>query len=259
MALTRFESWACALFGAILHFYPAAYREEYGREMQLVLVDRLRAEANLAARLFSTLGVMASVVADAPRQHLHVLNQDLRVAVRAMRREKPFAIVAIGTVAIGIGLTCAVFSVGKALLVDALPYREAERSVMVWVRNPLQGFDRDYTSYPRLLDWREHSRLIETFGGYTFRDSVMSGSGDPEQLRVVRATPEFFDVVHAEPVAGRLIAANEEDAAVVVLSYGLWQRRFGGQWSAVGQTLRLDSAPVHHHRSDAPDVSFPRA
>ena len=243
MPVTRVERWARALFGAVLHLYPASYRDEYGREMTLVLVDRLRGEHHAAARVVVFLGAIASVFADAPKQHALVLAQDLRLALRLIRREQWFATVAIGTVAIGIALSTAVFSAGKSLLVDALPYREAERATMVWVTNPRQGFDRDFTSYPRLLAWREHSQLIETFAGYTFRKAVVTGIGDPEQLRVVKATPEFFHVVRTEPVVGRLFAATEEQAAVVVLSRGLWQRKFGGHWSAVGQTLRLDSAP----------------
>jgi len=243
MPVTRVERWARALFGAVLHLYPASYRDEYGREMTLVLVDRLRGEHHAAARVVVFLGAIASVFADAPKQHALVLAQDLRLALRLIRREKWFATVAIGTVAIGIAQSTAVFSAGKSLLVDALPYREAERATMVWVTNPRQGFDRDFTSYPRLLAWREHSQLIETFAGYTFRKAVVTGIGDPEQLRVVKATPEFFHVVRTEPVVGRLFAATEEQAAVVVLSHGLWQRKFGGQWNAVGQTLRLDSAP----------------
>ncbi len=230
------------LFGAVLHLYPASYRDEYGREMTLVLVDRLRGE-HKPARAVVFLGAIASVLADAPKQHALVLAQDLRLALRLIRRERWFATVAIGTVAIGIAVSTAVFSVGKSLLVDNLPYREAERATMVWVTNPRQGFDRDFTLYPRLLAWRERSELIEAFAGYTFRQAVVTGVGDPEQLRVVRATPEFFDVLRTEPVVGRLFAANEEQAAVVVLGHGLWQRKFGGQWSVVGQTLRLDSAP----------------
>jgi putative ABC transport system permease protein len=243
MPLTRVERWARALFGAVLHLYPASYRDEYGREMALVLVDRLRGEHNAVARVVMFLGAIASVLADAPKQHALVVAQDLRLALRLIRRERWFATVAIGTVAIGIALSTAVFSVGKSLLVDTLPYREAERATMVWVTNPRQGFDRDFTSYPRLLAWGERSQLIETFAGYAFRQAVVTGSGDPEPLRVVRATPEFFHVVHTEPVVGRLFAATEEHAAVVVLSQGLWQRKFGGQVSAVGQTLRLDSTP----------------
>ncbi len=243
MPVTRVERWARALFGAVLHLYPASYRDEYGREMTLVLVDRLRGGHQAAARVVVFLGAVASVLADVPKQHALVLAQDLRLALRLIRRERWFATVAIGTVAIGIALSTAVFSVGKSLLVDALPYREGERATMVWVTNPRQGFERDFTSYPRLLAWRERSELIEAFAGYTFRQAVVTGVGDPEQLRVVRATPGFFDVVRTEPVVGRAFAATEEDAAVVVLSHGLWQRKFGGQWSAVGQALRLDSVP----------------
>src|SRR5688572_3170360 len=243
MPVTRVERRARALFAAVLHLYPASYRDEYGREMTLVLVDRLRAEHTAVARAVLLLGAIAAVLADAPKQHVLVLAQDLRLALRLIRRERWFATVAIGTVAIGIALSTAVFSVGKSLLVDQLPYREAERAAMVWVTNPRQGFDRDVTSYPRLLAWRDHSQSIETFASYTFRRAVVTGLGDPEQLLVVRATPEFFDVVQTEPIAGRLFAATEEQAAVVVLGHGLWQRKFGGDASAVGQVLRLDSVP----------------
>ena len=120
---------------------------------------------------------IASVLADAPKQHALVLAQDLRLALRLIRRERWFATVAIGTVAIGIALSTAVFSVGKSLLVDALPYREAERAAMVWVTNPRQGRDRDVTSYPRLLAWRERSQLIETFAAYAFRRAVRDRHG----------------------------------------------------------------------------------
>ena len=243
MPVTRIERRARRLFGAVLHLYPASYRDEYGREMTLVLVDRLRGEHNAAARVVVFFAAIAAVFADAPKQHAFVLAQDLRLALRLIRRERWFATVAIGTVALGIALSTAVFSVGKSLLVDALPYREAERAAMVWVTNPRQARDRDVTSYPRLLAWRVRSQLIEAFAGYAFRRAVVTGIGDPEQLLVVRATPEFFGVVQTEPVVGRLFAATEEQAAVVVLGYGLWQRKFGGNASAVDQILRLDSVP----------------
>jgi hypothetical protein len=119
--------------------------------MTLVLLDRLRGERNAAARVVVLFAAVASVFADAPKQHAFLLAQDLRLARRLIRRERWFATVAIGTVALGIALPTAVFSAGKSLLVDALPYREAERAAMAWVTNPRQGRDRDVTSYPRLL------------------------------------------------------------------------------------------------------------
>src|ERR671913_1728404 len=188
MPVTRVERRARALFTAVLHLYPASYRDEYGREMTLVLLDRLRDERMAAARVVVLFAAVAAVFADAPEQHAFVVAQDLRLAFRLIRRERWFATVAIGTVALGIALSTAVFSVGKSLLVDALPYREAERAAMVWVSNPRQARDRDVTSYPRLLAWRERSQLIETFAAYTYRRAVVTGLADPEQLLVVRAT-----------------------------------------------------------------------
>jgi putative ABC transport system permease protein len=243
MPATPAERRARRLFEAVLHVYPASYRGEYGKEMTLVLIDRLRGERAAAARFAVLATAVASVFADAPRQHAVVLMQDLRLALRLIRRERWFASVAIATVALGIALPTAVFSAGKALLVDALPYRDAERAAMVWVTNPRQGRERDVTSYPRVAAWRERSQLIEAFAAYAYRRVVVTGTGDPEQLVVVRATPEFFDIVHAEPVVGRLFGGADEHAAVVVLGHALWQRRFGAQPSVVGQMLRLDGMP----------------
>lgn len=245
------------VFGAVLHLYPASYRDEYAREMTLVLLDRLRGERDAAARVVVLVAAVAAVFADAPKQHASVLAQDLRLALRLIRRERWFATVAIGTVALGIALSTAVFSVGKSLLVDALPYREAERAAMVWVTNPRQERDRDVTSYPRLLAWRERSRSIEAFAAYTFSRAALTGIADPEELGLVRATPELFEVVRPEFVIGRVFAPTEEQDAVVVLSHGLWQRKFGGQPSAIGQILRLDSVPYTIIGVLPPSFQFP--
>jgi putative ABC transport system permease protein len=240
---SRADRAALAAFQALIRLYPTSYRDEYGREMTLVFVDGLRQDPNAAARVLSAAVALFGVLLDAPRQHAALLAQDLGLTLRLMRREPWFAAAAIGTIAIGIGLTNAVFSVAKSLLIDALPYPGVDRAAMVWVSNPSQGFDRDYTSYPRLLDWRERSRLIEAFAGFTLRGAVATGVGEPEQLRTAWVSPEFFDVVRGTPVSGRLFAPGEEQAQVVVLGYGLWQRKFAGDPRAVGATLHLDSIP----------------
>src|SRR4030095_8051932 len=100
MPVTRGERRARALFEAVLHLYPASYRDEYGREMTLVLGDRLRDEHTAAARVAVLFRAVAAVFADAPKQHALVLAQDLRFALRLIRRERGFATVAIGTVAL---------------------------------------------------------------------------------------------------------------------------------------------------------------
>jgi hypothetical protein len=175
-----FERAARAAFEWVLHLYPAEFRDEYRRELALLFVDRLRAERSLGGRVLAGARAFLAVVLEAPREHGHVLVQDLRLALRMARRDMLFAGVAIGTIAVGIGLATAVFTVGKALLVDALPYRDADRIVMVWVNNPRQGFDRDFTSYPRLVDWREQSRLVELLAAFPFRRVVVTDAGDAE-------------------------------------------------------------------------------
>src|SRR4026209_310387 len=115
MPMTRAERRIRALFEAVLHLYPASYRDEYGREMTLVLLDPLRGEHTDVAPGVVFVGAIAAVLADAPKQHAFVLAQDLRLALRLIRRERWFATVAIGTVAIGIALSTAVFSLGKFL------------------------------------------------------------------------------------------------------------------------------------------------
>jgi putative ABC transport system permease protein len=230
------------LYGVVLRLYPAAYRDEYAGEMTLLLADRLRAERG-GTRAIAALTAMAAVVLEAPRLHAQMLAADLRWTARSLGREPWFAAVAIATVAVGIGLSTAVFTVGKALLVDAVPYADAERSVIVWVSNPRQGFDRDFTSYPRLVDWRRESRMLEHIAAYDLGPSVVSGTGEAEQLRVVRATAGFFEAVRATPVLGRTFAPDEEQATVAVISHGLWQRRFGGQPSAIGRVVRFDGRP----------------
>jgi putative ABC transport system permease protein len=121
MPVTRVERQARALFAAVLHLYPASYRDEYGREMTLVLLDRLRAEHTAVARVVVFVAAIAAVLLDAPKQHTLVLAQDLRLALRLIRRERWFATVAIGTVAIGIALSTAVFSAIFVFYCAAIP------------------------------------------------------------------------------------------------------------------------------------------
>ena len=151
--------------------------------MTLVLVDRLRAEHTAVARVVVFLGAIAAVLADAPKQHALVLarifDSPFVDPAREMVRNG-----GDGTVAIGIRLSTAVFSVGKSMLVDALPYREAERATMVWVTNPRQAM---IATSPRIRACLPGAHSpIEAFAGYAFRRAVVTGIGDPEQLLVVR-------------------------------------------------------------------------
>src|SRR5512142_1472304 len=155
---------------------------------------------------------------------------DIRHAFRTLRHAKWFTITALLTLALGIGVNTAIFSVVETLLLRQLPYRNPDRIVMVWVKNPEQGFDHDITSYPRLEDWRAQSRTIEAFAGYTGALRVLTGSEDPEQLRSARVTANFLSVMGATPALGGDFHPGEDESGrprKVVLSHGLWGRRFG--------------------------------
>jgi putative ABC transport system permease protein len=228
------------LFRLALHLYPAQFRDEYRHELLLVFVDRLRAERGGSRRLVTSLAALGGILAHAPVEHARLLGHDLAYAKRLLWRDAWFTAVSVTTIAVGIGATCAVFSVSKSLLIDALPYRQPDRLVMIWVSNPRQGFDRDFTSLPRLLDWRAGSRFIESFAAFAPWRFELTRTGDPESLRGARVTGNLFDVLRAQPHLGRLLRPADDASPMAVISHDLWQRRFGRDPGVLGRTLILD-------------------
>ncbi len=172
------------------------------------------------------------------------LVQDLRFGVRGLLRHPGFSAVAVATLALGIGATAAVFSVVNGVLLRPLPYPEPERLVLVWESNPERGWKRFSTSPANFRDWREQDRAFEQLGAYSFVNSGYYLRGDrPERVRSAEVTVEVFQALAAEPVVGRLFEAGEDQEGaerVVLLSFGLWQRRFGGDRGIVGRTIELD-------------------
>jgi len=237
------EHALAGLFRWALRLYPAAFRDEYGRELRLVFVDRLRAQSGSLGRLAVCLAAIGGVLRHAPEEHARLFAEDLRYARRLLWRDAWVTIVSVATIGLGIGTTCAVFSVSKSLLLDALPYANADRIVTVWVSNPRQGFDRDFTSYPRLLDWREQSRLVEAFAAFTLRRFELTGNGEPESLNAASVTGNFFHVMGTRAAVGRQLRPEDEPNPTCVISHGLWQRRFAGLPTVLGDRVVLDGIP----------------
>ena len=172
---------------------------------------------------------------------LETLRQDLRFGARQLRRNPGFTIVAVLTLALGIGANTAIFSVVNAVLLRPLPYRDADR--LVWItnfipkRNQTLVFDSDYAS------WQNQSQVFEGMAAYSRMQRTLTGRGDPERLQVGRVTAGFFSVLGVEPMLGRKFLPEEDrpgGSQVVVLSYGLWERRFGAERSVVGGSVTLD-------------------
>ena len=144
------------------------------------------------------------------------------------------------TFAVGIGVNTAVFSVVDAVLLRSLPYPEAERITMVWLDNTRERIKEDITSYPNYRDWRDQNSSYAHLAAYSESAFALTGAGEPERLLGAAVTTNFFDVIGIKPAAGRLFTtANETDGqdGVMVISHGLWQRRFGAANDVIGRTI----------------------
>jgi putative ABC transport system permease protein len=169
--------------------------------------------------------------------------QDLRHAVRVLRKTPAFTLVVIFTLAIGIGANTAMFSVVNAVLLEDLPFRDAARVVDI---NEYAGEQPTAIAPANFLDWRRQARSFEAMALYRTRVfNVATGTGEPERVSGVQASSTFFDVLGASPILGRQFTRDDAEPgrATVVLSYGFWQRRFGGAGEVVGRTLRLNGEP----------------
>jgi putative ABC transport system permease protein len=166
------------------------------------------------------------------------LSQDIRYGLRMLAKHKAFTSVAVITLALGIGANTTIFSVVNELLLRPLPYRDAERIVMLWEVSP-SGRRQNTTSRTNFRAWRDQSTSYEHIAAFSDQRMNVSGHGEPEELSVQLATPEIFKVLGVDPILGRTLAPDDGDAEVAVLSYALWQRRFGGQSNVIGKEITL--------------------
>src|SRR5580704_5244869 len=191
------------VYRLLLRLYPAPFRDDYEREILLVFKSQLLAEKHMAGRLTCMAVAAAGIVFNSPREHLSMLMTDLKYALRTFRRNPWFTIVAMATLALGIGVNSALFSVVKSVLLEGLPYRRPEALVRVWVRNPTQGFDHDVTSWPRFEDWKARSKGIQDFAGFTGARLILTGVDEPLQMQGAMVTANFLGLCGVRPVLGR--------------------------------------------------------
>jgi putative ABC transport system permease protein len=170
--------------------------------------------------------------------------QDVRYALRQMRSKPGFTIIAILTLALGIGANTAIFSVVNAVLFRSLPFKDPDRLYMLLERTP--RFPILSVSYLNYVDWRDQNHVFETVAATRNLSVTLTGRSEPERLPARMATAGFFPMLGAQTVLGRTFLAEEDRAGgnpVVLLTYGLWQRDFGGAQDILGKTLTLDSKP----------------
>ena len=172
---------------------------------------------------------------------MNTLVADLRYGLRMLRKNPGFTAVAIITLMLGIGANTAIFSVVSGVLLNPLPYPEPERLVALYSKSP--QFDRSSISYPNLLDWRRDNRSFTEIAGYRGDDVSLTGMGEPERLPAEMVSASFFTSLGVKAELGRTFLASEDQvgaAPVVVISNGLWKRKFGSSRDAVGKAMTLN-------------------
>jgi len=168
---------------------------------------------------------------------------DVRYALRRLRRSPGFTATAVLTLGLGLGATAAIFAVVHAVLLRPLPFPHPDRLVMVWMHNPRQNIERDVSSYPNFLDWRRLNTTFEHLVGVAEGSANLTGDGDPEVIRRVRVSAGFFPMLGVAPSLGRALLPDDNvpgNHQVVVLSDGLWRRRYGADPAIVGRTIMLN-------------------
>ena len=169
--------------------------------------------------------------------------QDLRFGFRMLVKNPIFAMVAIVTLALGIGANTAIFTVVDAVLLRPLPYAQPERLVFLWETMESQGLATSGAALPNYHGWRDQNQSFDGLAGFYYGDFNLSSRGsDPEFIQGAYVTPNLFPMLKVEPALGRMFVNEEEQFGkhrIVLLSHGLWQRRFSGDPNVVGQPISV--------------------
>ena len=170
--------------------------------------------------------------------------RDIGYALRQIRRDRAFSAVIIATIALGIGVNAAMFSAVDAVLIKPLPFTDADRLVTIWSQARADA-PKFFTSPPEWVEWRRQNSVFIDIAATQPGDASLSNDGDPETLPARKVTGNLWNVLGVQPLLGRVFSEEEDvaGARVVVISHGLWQRRFGGSPAIVGRSIMLNDRP----------------
>jgi putative ABC transport system permease protein len=173
------------------------------------------------------------------------VTQDLKYGLRMLAKNPAFTTVAALTLALGIGANTAIFSIVNAVLLKPLPYQDADCLVMVWEQNPERGWYHNIVSAANFLDWRRQNDVFAQMAAVDPQKAFnLAGTGNPEEVWGERVTTNLFTLLGVRPIMGRDFLPEEDKPGgprVVILSYGLWQRRYGGDATLVGKQISLNN------------------
>jgi predicted permease len=241
--MPRGTSWAERIYRSLLRCYPGEFRDEYQQEMLQAFRDRLAHDRAGGRRPLLRLWgqVLADSVLRAPGEHLDVLRQDLRYALRSLRRTPLFALTTITTLALAVGATTAIFSVVYAVALRPLPYDPGDRLVRIWEDNQSLSITGFSVSVPNFVSWKERSRTLD-LGAWMGESVTLQGAGDPVRVPSIVATASFFTLFRVQPLHGRIFDESDErlDAPpVALISAGLWKSHFGTEPATIGRAVTI--------------------
>ncbi|PYR16169.1 MAG: ABC transporter permease, partial [Acidobacteria bacterium] len=173
---------------------------------------------------------------------MSTLLQDLRFALRTLVTQPAFTLVALLTLALGVGANTAIFSIVNAVLLRPLPYHEPDRVVLLW--SHWTNWAKTWVSQPELVDYQQQVRSLEHVAAFSSTSFNLTGGGEPLRVLAAQVQPEIFAALGAQPIAGRVFKAEEDEPGhehVVMLTEGLWRSQFGADPAIVGRTIQLDA------------------
>jgi putative ABC transport system permease protein len=250
--LREFATRARGLFSKQRH--DADLDDEFAAHLDLLAAENIRRgmpreEALYAARReFGDVEQVKEIYRE--RKGLPMLEtflQDLRYGARMLRQNPGFTAIAVLTLALGIGANTAIFTVVNSLLLTPPHYKQPERLVMVWEQKPSGNWFQGPISPANYFQWVDHNTVFDQMGVmYDDHANLTADNSDPEQLAYQGVSANLLAMVGIDPIVGRTFSAQDAvpgNNNVVILSFGLWQRRFGGDAGVVGKKLQLDGQP----------------
>ncbi|HYP28839.1 MAG TPA: ABC transporter permease [Blastocatellia bacterium] len=173
--------------------------------------------------------------------------QDINYGVRMLAKSPGTTFIAVLALALGIGANTAIFSVVNALLLDSLPFKDSDRLIMVWEHNYPRSRQQNTISPANFLDWKDQSNSFEDMALFFDSNFNLTGDGEPEEITGQWSSPNFFSILGVEPIKGRHFTAEDarsEGEFAIVISHGIWQRRFGGDPEIIGKKIALSQRPA---------------
>ena len=231
------EAPSLRLYRGLLALYPTEFRDHFSGEMCRAMSDCLRDRPGIPAILSLYLGIFL----DAPKEHYHMIRQDVVYALRTVRREKLVTLVAILVLALGIGSTVTVFTLVNAMLLRPLPYPTQDRMVYVEeVSDILNGV----IAYPNYLDFGERNRTLAAIAMFGSGLATLRGDMEAERVPASSVTEPVFRILGVQPLMGRTFTPEEDRPGApptVILGEELWRRRYGADAGIVGKTIGIGS------------------